>query len=272
MAIEPEPRLRFNVGQRVTLRGSNRIGTVRFLGPLEGTAAGEWAGLDFDDGAGKHDGSRAGVRYFSCANGPTSGSFVRPALLSAGVSAHAAFVSRYAAEAGPSSYGSGFGKRIEAVGLESVANRVGQLSTLRIISLSHEDVHGVGSEQDAELLRRDAAGVHTLDLSSSLIASWAGLAAVVDAMPHLKSLVARCGKPLRRGLTLAATIASALRRLNSHPCSPSRDYASSISIGAAWPGPMCALCPSERADHPGCRAGKLAYGARAAASGGERYQ
>jgi len=233
MAIEPEPRLRFNVGQRVTLRGSNRIGTVRFLGPLEGTAAGEWAGVDFDDGAGKHDGSRAGVRYFSCANGPTSGSFVRPALLSAGVSAHAAFVSRYAAEAGPSSYGSGFGKRIEAVGLESVAKRVGQLSTLRIISLAHEGVHGVGSEEDAELLRCDAASVHTLDLSSSLIASWAGLAAVVDAMPHLKSLVARCGNPLRRGLTLAATIASASRRLHSHPCSPSHDYASSISIGAA---------------------------------------
>lgn len=181
------------IGQRIALRGSRRVGTVRFFGPVEGTAAGvcPWAGIDWDDSAGKHDGSRAGVRYFDCVEGPTAGSFVRPALLSAGVSAHQALLSRYTAEAGPSSYGSGFGKRIEAVGLESVAKRVGQLVTLRIISLAHEEVHGVGSDEDAERLRRDAASVHTADLSFSLISSWAGLAAVAGALPNLRCLVAR---------------------------------------------------------------------------------
>ena len=202
---------RLQIGQRVSLRGSKRVGTVRFIGPVDGTAGGEWAGIDFDDGNGKHDGSRAGVRYFECVEGPTSGSFVRPAHLSAGVSAHAALVSRYAAEPGPSSYGSGFGKRIEAIGLESVAKRVGQLSTLRIISLAHEDVNGVGSAEDEEMLRRDAASVQSLDLSSSLIASWEDLAAVVDAMPRLTFLVARSACATRRALT---TQRQSLRR---HP-------------------------------------------------------
>lgn len=56
--------------------------TIRYVGPVEGQQ-GEWVGLEWDEASrGKHDGSHSGVRYFSCARGPTAGSLVRlPKLL-----------------------------------------------------------------------------------------------------------------------------------------------------------------------------------------------
>ena len=43
------------------------IGTVRYVGPVDGTS-GEWVGVEWDDGSvrGKHDGVRDGRRYFRC--------------------------------------------------------------------------------------------------------------------------------------------------------------------------------------------------------------
>ncbi|KXG22116.1 hypothetical protein SORBI_3009G156400 [Sorghum bicolor] len=53
----------FRLGQRVHAAGDpGRVGTVRYLGPIEGHA-GDWVGFDWDDGAGgRHDGSLAGRR------------------------------------------------------------------------------------------------------------------------------------------------------------------------------------------------------------------
>lgn len=87
----------FRVGQRVHFAGQpRRIGTVRYVGPVEGYA-GDWVGVDWDaDGEGKHDGSHNGVRYFT-ARGQNTASFVRPHNLSAGVSLLEALENRYRA-------------------------------------------------------------------------------------------------------------------------------------------------------------------------------
>ncbi|KAG5939152.1 hypothetical protein E4U59_003294 [Claviceps monticola] len=64
-------------GQRASYAGA--LCTVRYTGPVDGTA-GTWLGVEWDDATrGKHDGSHKGVRYFTClSKSPTAASFVRP--------------------------------------------------------------------------------------------------------------------------------------------------------------------------------------------------
>jgi hypothetical protein len=51
-------------GSRFALSGY--IGTIRFVGEVDGTS-GIWLGVEWDDRArGKHDGIKDGKRYFSC--------------------------------------------------------------------------------------------------------------------------------------------------------------------------------------------------------------
>merc|ERR1712087_259022 len=68
------------VGTRVNARGKHGVGTVRYVGPLEGRD-GIWAGIEFERAEGKHDGSVNGARYFNCA--PGHGSMFRPCSLTA---------------------------------------------------------------------------------------------------------------------------------------------------------------------------------------------
>jgi dynactin complex subunit len=88
----------FRLGQRVHAAGDpRRVGTVRYLGPVEGHS-GDWVGVDWDDGAGgRHDGSVAGRRYFVAA-GERSASFARPTALSQGISLPEALRLRYHVE------------------------------------------------------------------------------------------------------------------------------------------------------------------------------
>eukprot|EP00929_Paragymnodinium_shiwhaense_P113278 TRINITY_DN81542_c0_g1_i1.p1 TRINITY_DN81542_c0_g1~~TRINITY_DN81542_c0_g1_i1.p1 ORF type:complete len:961 (-),score=276.14 TRINITY_DN81542_c0_g1_i1:108-2990(-) len=71
-------RPQLEVGQRVTLKhqGNQEIGTIRWLGALP-VAEGDWAGVELDRPAGKHDGvGPDGQRYFDC--NAKCGLFVRP--------------------------------------------------------------------------------------------------------------------------------------------------------------------------------------------------
>lgn len=87
----------FKLGQRVHSVGDpRRIGTVRYLGPVEGYS-GTWVGVDWDNREGKHDGSINGVQYFQ-ASFERSGSFVRPNTLSSGISLLQALELRYRGE------------------------------------------------------------------------------------------------------------------------------------------------------------------------------
>ena len=52
------------VGTRFSLSGY--IGTIRFVGEVDGTN-GVWLGVEWDDRTrGRHDGIKDGKRYFSC--------------------------------------------------------------------------------------------------------------------------------------------------------------------------------------------------------------
>ncbi|EFJ42091.1 hypothetical protein VOLCADRAFT_67418 [Volvox carteri f. nagariensis] len=69
--------------------------TVRYIGPVA-QQQGTWVGVEWDDPTrGKHDGSTAGVRYFTCASGTTSGSFVRIERVNFGVTILDALRARY---------------------------------------------------------------------------------------------------------------------------------------------------------------------------------
>lgn len=90
---DPDPG--FRVGQRVhTVGNVRRIGTVKYVGPVEGIP-GIWVGVDWDnDGEGKHDGSHNGVQYFQ-ARGPKTAAFARPSKLSSGITLLEALEVRY---------------------------------------------------------------------------------------------------------------------------------------------------------------------------------
>lgn len=65
------------VGQVVELK-DGVLGTVRFVGQTH-FAAGDWVGVELEDGGGKNDGSVQGERYFECEMG--RGMFVRPTIV-----------------------------------------------------------------------------------------------------------------------------------------------------------------------------------------------
>lgn len=85
----------FRVGQRVSsVSDTRRIGTVKYVGAVEGYS-GTWVGVDWDnDGEGKHDGSHNGIKYFE-ARGHETASFVRPQNLSSGITLLQALEVRY---------------------------------------------------------------------------------------------------------------------------------------------------------------------------------
>ncbi len=52
------------IGTRISV--NSHLGTVKFVGQVEGTI-GIWIGVEWDDPTrGKHDGSKEGKRYFTC--------------------------------------------------------------------------------------------------------------------------------------------------------------------------------------------------------------
>lgn len=85
----------FEIGQRVhSLNDPRRVGTVKYLGGVEGYS-GTWIGVDWDqDGDGKHDGTFNGVFYFD-GRSQTSASFVRSEKLSRGITLLQALELRY---------------------------------------------------------------------------------------------------------------------------------------------------------------------------------
>lgn len=68
----------FQVGQAIEL-SDGRNATIRYLGRPH-FAAGDWVGVELEDGSGKNDGSVQGQRYFECP--PGHGMFVKPTAIS----------------------------------------------------------------------------------------------------------------------------------------------------------------------------------------------
>eukprot|EP00871_Galdieria_phlegrea_P005548 jgi/Galph1/5995/GphlegSOOS_G4597.1 len=75
MLSTPGSRNKRKVGDRCLVTPDNRLGTIRYIGPVEGKdETVEFIGVEFEEPVGKNDGSFQDRRYFHC--NPSYGSFV----------------------------------------------------------------------------------------------------------------------------------------------------------------------------------------------------
>ncbi|XP_008775749.2 tubulin-folding cofactor E isoform X2 [Phoenix dactylifera] len=178
----------FRVGQRVHAIGNpRRTGTVRYVGEVEGHV-GEWVGVDWDDGEGKHDGSVNGVRYFAAA-GERSASFVRPKNLSAGISFIEALHLRYRGDSTKEEEDEMYvlstsNKRvsIQLVGKNKVQEKLKHFEELRGASVSYLGVSFVEPSHEINAL---VPNLEELDLTGNLLSKWQDIGSLCDALPAL---------------------------------------------------------------------------------------
>ncbi|KAF6764015.1 hypothetical protein DFP72DRAFT_1137168, partial [Ephemerocybe angulata] len=174
------------------IKYANSVGTVRYVGPVENTS-GTWLGIEWDDSdRGKHDGAKDGKRYFSC-RFPTAGSFIRPSSnVRSGISFLEALSEKYIDQLhGTSSQetvvlGSSLGSiQVEAVGLDKVRSNLSRLERLKVVSLDGTRV----AFPDAQGRIRDTCpNIRGLDLSLTLVSSWASVAQIASELPLLQQL------------------------------------------------------------------------------------
>ncbi|KAH9928160.1 uncharacterized protein B0H18DRAFT_1001521 [Fomitopsis serialis] len=180
---------------------SGHLGTVRFVGQVDG-AAGLWLGVEWDDPQrGKHDGVKDGKRYFSCVV-PNAGSFIRP---SSSTSYGHSFLEALASKYIDVPHGSGVEKvilgssngaiEVEVVGLDRIRGELAQLERLREVSL---DGRGVASADPPGAISKACPGIRGLDLSKI---------SIVCELPNLQRLALnqnRLNLPINHDGALAA--------------------------------------------------------------------
>ncbi|EIW60185.1 uncharacterized protein TRAVEDRAFT_164763 [Trametes versicolor FP-101664 SS1] len=174
------------------LSHSGFLGTVRFVGPVDGTQ-GVWLGVEWDDPKrGKHDGVKDGKRYFTCLV-PNSGSFIRPSpAICYGVTFLTALTAKYvesplgALSSEKVVLGSSGGAiEVEAVGLDKIRGKLAQLERLREVSLDNECVSQADTPGE---LARKCPGIRGLDLSKNLISGWDVVSAITVELSGLRRL------------------------------------------------------------------------------------
>lgn len=181
----------FLIGQRVHFVGdTHRIGTVKYVGAVEGYG-GNWVGVDWDNGDGKHDGSHHGVRYFE-AQGPKSASFVRPHNLTSGFPLLKALELRYHGESTKEEEDemyvlSASNKRvsIELLGKDKIQNKLSQFEDLTSASLAYL---GVSSAGPPGPINTTIPRLKELDLTGNLLSDWREIAAICKELPALVTL------------------------------------------------------------------------------------
>lgn len=180
-----------SIGTRISHSGN--IGTVRFVGPVDGTN-GAWIGVEWDDPSrGKHSGTKDGKVYFSCSV-PNSGSFIRPSSkISYGTSFLKALKSKYieafhgAAGQETIILGSSNGAiEVEAVNLDKIRGKFADLTRLREVSLDNELPATCDASEGT--IRQACPSIRGLDLSKSLIPSWDVVASIAAELPNLERL------------------------------------------------------------------------------------
>ncbi|KAL4265259.1 U2 small nuclear ribonucleoprotein A' [Pleurotus pulmonarius] len=180
-----------SLGTRISLAGN--IGTVKFVGNVQGTS-GIWLGIEWDDPTrGKHDGVHNEKSYFNCSI-PNSGSFIRPTAqnLSYGVSFLQALSTKYVEQLhGVATQekvilGSSNGSiEVEGPHLDKIRTKLARLDRLRDVSLDGEKV---ARADPGDTIRRTCSNIRNLDLSHSLLPSWDVVAAIVAELHGLQSL------------------------------------------------------------------------------------
>ncbi|KAI0647367.1 hypothetical protein C8Q79DRAFT_908297 [Trametes meyenii] len=179
-----------SIGTR--LSHSGYLGTVRFVGLVDG-AQGVWLGVEWDDPRrGKHDGVKDGKRYFTCLV-PNAGSFIRP---SSTVTYGVTFLSALSAKYIELPHGdtssekvvlgsSGGAIEVEAVNLDKIRGKLAHLERLREVSLDNECVSQPDPPGD---IGRTCPGIRGLDLSKNLISGWDVVASISVELPELRRL------------------------------------------------------------------------------------
>ncbi|KAH9060015.1 hypothetical protein EDB87DRAFT_1618027 [Lactarius vividus] len=179
-----------SVGTRFALSGY--IGTIKYVGGVEGTS-GVWLGVEWDDSnRGKHDGIKDGQRYFKCLS-PGAGSFIRPLpSLQYGKTFLEALTGKYIEQLHGSDtqetviLGSSNGAiRVEAVNLDKIRGKFASLESLQEVSLDKENVFGPGAPGET---RKRCPNIKGVDLSHSLIPSWDVVALIATELPSLERL------------------------------------------------------------------------------------
>ncbi|XP_047961102.1 tubulin-folding cofactor E [Salvia hispanica] len=182
----------FRVGQRVHFAGQpRRVGTVRYVGPVEGYG-GDWVGVDWDeDGQGKHDGSHNGVRYFT-ARGLHTASFVRSHNLSSGVSLLEALETRYRAQSTKEEEDemyvlSARNKKvtIELLGKHQIEDKFSRFEELTTASLAYL---GVSFPGPRDKISSTLPNLKELDLTGNLLSDWNDISIICEGLPTLTAL------------------------------------------------------------------------------------
>uniref|UniRef100_A0A0A9D661 CAP-Gly domain-containing protein n=1 Tax=Arundo donax TaxID=35708 RepID=A0A0A9D661_ARUDO len=183
----------FRLGQRVHAAGNpRRVGTVRYLGPVEGHA-GDWVDVDWDDGAGgRHDGSVAGRRYFVAA-GECSASFARPTALSKGITLPEALRLRYLVEdftkeEEDEMYVFSTSQKcvsVEFVGKNKIQDKLKNFSDLSSASVSYMGVISIGPPDE---LKNLVPNLRLLDLTGNLLSQWQDISSLCEALASLEVL------------------------------------------------------------------------------------
>eukprot|EP00727_Mastigamoeba_balamuthi_P013026 m51a1_g8346 hypothetical protein (511) ;mRNA; f:36084-37616 len=232
------------VGARVVSRKDGALGTVRYVGAVEGEAAGgTWAGVEWDDPArGRHDGTLRSRAYFACAPG-RSASFARPDALGPARSLLDALRLRYGPAGGAGDAGDEMcvytaqQRRVPVtlVGAERQRVSIGSLRVADVSALGVEraDDEGLGAECASleELVAADNAlwqwsqalrpawalpSLTSLDLSGNALLGAAAPPEGLAPMPRLRSLgLSRCGVAWQTVVAVACA-APALEAL--HAC------------------------------------------------------
>ncbi|KAG1803312.1 hypothetical protein EV424DRAFT_1331038 [Suillus variegatus] len=178
------------IGSRIYLP-SGYFGTVKYFGPIDGTA-GLWLGVEWDDSTrGKHDGIKDGKRYFNC-RVPHSGSFIRPSSACYGYPFLQALKNKYVEAVHGTAFqekivlGSSNGAiEVEAVDLDKIRGKFSNLERLREVSLDNEMVST--GNNPGEILST-CPNVRGLDLSATLVSSWDVVAMITTELHQLERL------------------------------------------------------------------------------------
>jgi len=176
------------VGDRVEV-GQERC-TVRWEGEVGDT--GEWLGVEWDrDGRGKHDGDHKGIKYFSPVREGKYCSFLRKSKVTQfGLGLVEAVQERYGMVEGKTAgverseiddLQAEIGARfVEVVGFDKVNKEQSQIRGLKTVSVRNMGVAGRG--ENVESVQSDLPKLRDLDLSESLISSWAEVAVLCNQL------------------------------------------------------------------------------------------
>ncbi|CAL9240301.1 unnamed protein product [Arabidopsis halleri] len=186
----------FEIGQRVhSLNDPRRVGTVKYVGDVEGYS-GTWIGVDWDqDGDGKHNGTVNGVFYFN-GRSQSSASFVRSQNLSRGITLLQALELRYRTTSTKDEedemYVLSAGNRrvsIQLLGGDKIQDKLSRFEELTSASLSYLGVSSLGVSSD---LGSILPNLKLLDLTGNLISDWEEIGALCEQLPALTTLNLSC--------------------------------------------------------------------------------